>query len=362
MTQRPMNFSAGPSAFPQTVLAKAEDALRDTEGRGLSILEWSHRGRDYAEVHARTEVRLRRLLGLEGRSEWALLFLQGGASLQFAEVPMNLASANRPGAYVVTGVWGSKALAEAERLGRGRALWSGKGEGFRRLPSAEELPDPGDAAYLHITSNNTIAGTQWPQIPRAGDLGVVVDASSDILSRPMDLEGLDLVFAGAQKNLGPAGLSLVALRKEALDQREGLPAILDYRAHLAAGGIFNTPPTFAVWLMGEVLRWIEEEGGVAEMSRRSQAKAELLYGAIDGGEFYEGSADPGSRSLMNVCFRLPSPELESLFLSESEKAGFVGLRGHRSVGGVRASLYNAVPEAWVLELVRFMRGFEERHG
>lgn len=362
MAQRPHNFNAGPAILPLEVLEEAREAIVDTHGTGLSILEWSHRSPEYGQVHEEAVTTLRELLGPSAEGH-EILFLQGGASLQFAQVPLNLAAAGRPGEYVVTGVWAEKALAEARRLGRGRELWNGGGGGFSTLPAVEEIRAAENCAYVHLTSNNTIYGTQWRDFPRNLSAPLVADMSSDMLSRPLDLSAFHLIYAGAQKNLGPAGLAVVLIEKEVLERcATDLPNILSYRAHAGARGLYHTPPTFAVYLMGLVFRWMLDQGGLVEMGRRSEARASLLYEVIDASDFYSGTAAPSVRSRMNVTFRLPSEELERLFLEESAAEGFVGLKGHRLVGGLRASIYNAMPEASVRALADFMRAFEARHG
>jgi len=360
---RPHNFNAGPSVLPLPVLEEVQRSLLDTNGSGHCIMEWSHRSPEYDAVRFDAEQRLRRLLGLPSGDPWKVLFLQGGASLQFAMIPMNLATRDRQGHYLVTGVWAKKALEEAERLGAGRAAYHGKTSGFTRIPEAHEWRADASAAYLHVTTNNTIYGTQWPALPDSASIPLVADMSSDILSRSLPHDRCALLYAGAQKNLGPAGLTVVVLRQDLLARKvEGLPAILDYRAHVEADGILNTHPTFAVYLMGRVLKWMEDEGGLSVIAKRNQEKAAMLYAEIDRTGFYRGTADPASRSIMNVCFRLASEDLEKRFLEHAEALRLVGLKGHRSAGGIRASLYNALPSASVEALVAFMRDFERGCG
>lgn len=357
------NFNAGPAALPRTVLARFREALLDTDGTGMSVLEWSHRSPEYDRVRFDAEARLRRLLGLPADDSWAVLFLQGGASLQFAQIPLNLADPARPGHYLVTGVWAKKALEEAERLQRGRLLWSGKAQNFTALPPAGTRFAPEGAAYVHLCTNNTIYGTQWGELPDTGEVPLICDMSSDILSRRRPFARCSMIYAGAQKNLGPSGLTVVAIRRALLERSvPGLPAILDYRAHIEADGLYNTPPTGAVYLMGLVLAWIEEEGGLGAVEARNRAKAARLYDAIDRSGFFRGTADPAARSDMNVVFRLPTETLEKSFLERAECEGLVGLKGHRSVGGIRASLYNAVEPASVEALVALMDEFAGSHG
>jgi len=362
MSSRPHNFNAGPAILPLPLLESARESLLETAGTGLSVLEWSHRSPAYSEVHEGAERSMRELLGPASEG-YRILFLQGGASLQFAQVPMNLASATCPGEYVVTGAWSKKALAEAKKLSSGRSLWSGQEQNFCRLPDPGEISASDDAAYLHITSNNTIFGTQWQRLPELGSSPLVADMSSDILSGPLDVSRYGLIYAGAQKNLGPAGLAVVIIREDLLDRvAETVPGILQYAVHAEAGGLYNTPPTFAVHLMGLVLKWIQSQGGLTGIDSLNRSKAALLYGQIDSSGYYRGTAAKEHRSRMNVTFRLPTEDLEKNFLSESADAGFVGLKGHRSVGGLRASIYNAMPEDSVQALVDFMREFERTNG
>lgn len=364
MKSRPHNFNAGPAILPLEVLEEVRGELLDTHGTGLSILEWSHRSKPYDAIRQSLESRLWRLLGLPEGHPYRLLPLQGGASQQFAMVPMNLAAADRPGGYLVTGSWAKKALEEAKRLDCGRLLWSGAGDSYSRIPADGEWAHDAGLAYVHLTTNNTIFGTEWHRLPWTEGVPLVLDASSNILSRPLPLEGVGLVYAGAQKNLGPAGLTPVIVREDLLETAppSWLPAILDYRVHLKADAIYNTPPTFAVYLMDKVLGWIESLGGLEAMERRNVEKAEALYGEIDRSGFYRGTCERESRSRMNVCFRLPDEAMEKRFLEKALAEGFVGLKGHRSVGGCRASLYNALPLESVLALTAFMQEFERTHG
>lgn len=361
MADRPHNFNAGPAILPLSVMEEVQAGLLNSEGSGLSVLEWSHRGADYEAVRQDAEARLRRLLGLGDGHR--VLFLQGGASLQFAMVPMNLAVGGRPGAYVNTGTWSKKALQEAERLGSGKTLWDGADDDYTRIPEPAEWGDgAAGTSFVHITSNNTIKGTEWASLPDTGDVPLVVDMSSNILSRAMEIDRIGLLYAGAQKNLGPAGVTVVAFREDLLDDRTVVPAYLDYKTHVKAKGIYNTPSTFGVYLLGKVLAWVEASGGVAGIERENVAKADLVYGEIDRTDFWRGTAKESSRSRMNVTFRLPSEDLEKTFIEESKAAGFTGLKGHRSVGGCRASIYNAMPKSSVEALVGFMQDFEKRHG
>ena len=357
------NFGAGPAVLPEPVLDQVRDELPNYAGTGMSVLEMSHRSAAFEGIIGTAEADLRALLGLT--DDHAVLFLPGGATLQFAMVPMNLRPAGASADYLLTGAWSKAALKEAGKLGAARAAASTEATSFDRIPGPEEMEaDPG-AAYLHFTSNNTIFGTEWVSepVPPPG-VPLVCDASSDVLSRPLDPSRYGLLYAGAQKNLGPAGVTVVIVRRDLLERTpKGLPAMLDYRLQAETGSLHNTPPCFAVYVVGLVLEWLRGLGGLAEMERRNRRKAERLYRAIDeSGGFYRGHARPDSRSRMNVTFRLPSDDLEKAFAAEATVAGLDGLKGHRSVGGLRASLYNALPEAAVGALVDFMGDFRRRKG
>jgi phosphoserine aminotransferase len=360
-TTRVHNFGAGPAALPLPVLAEAQRELLDFRGAGMSLLEMSHRSREYDAVHREATAGLVRVLGVpEG---WAVLLLQGGASLQFAMVPLNLLRAGRRADYLVTGEWSKKALAEAQRVGEARVAASTAAEAFRRVPRQDELELDPDAEYVHLTTNNTIVGTQWPALPDTAGVPVVADASSDVLSRRLPVERCGVLYAGAQKNLGPAGVTVVVVRDDLLDRAPAtLPAILRYRTHRDQESLYHTPPTFAIYVLGLVVRWVEEQGGLDAVAAVNEKKAELLYGALDASDFYRGHAEPASRSRMNVTFRLPDEELEKRLVAQAAVAGLVGLKGHRSVGGLRASLYNAVSLDSVGVLVDFLRDFAAREG
>ena len=361
---RKINFNAGPAALPLPVLEQARRELLDFEGTGISILEHSHRGSDYDRVHAEVLTLFTELMGLP-KSHSAVM-MQGGASLQFAMLPMNFLKAGRSADYAVTGHWARLAYEEARRVGAARAACDTAGPDGKhaRIPNADELLIDPKAAYLHITTNNTIFGTQWHALPDAKGVPLVADMCSDILSRPLDAVKFALIDAGAQKNLGPAGLALAAVDRDWLkDARNDVPDILSYAAHLDARSIYHTPPTFTVYLVGLQLKWIKANGGPAGMGKRNKAKAEALYGALDRlGAFYHAPAERASRSLMNVIFRTPSPELDDLFGLEAEKEGIVGMKGHRSAGGLRISLYNAITLEDVTTLISFMDGFARRRG
>lgn len=361
---RKISFNAGPATLPLPVLERAREELLDFEGTGLSMLEHSHRGPEYDRVHQEALELFAELLALP--KTHAVILVQGGASLQFAMLPMNFAGPGRSADYLVTGHWARLALEEAKRAGPARAAADTADASGRhaRLPRPDELSVDPKAAYVHLTTNNTIFGTQWRAWPDAKGAPLVADMSSDILSRPMDVSKLALLYAGAQKNLGPAGLALIAADKDFLKTaRKDLPDILSYAVHLKARSIYHTPPTFSVYLVRLMLRWIKENGGAAGMGKRNEAKAALLYGAVDRlKDFYRCPVEPAARSVMNAVFRLPTPALEDAFVAEAEAAGLVGLKGHRSAGGIRVSLYNAVPLEDVRTLVSFMERFAAAKG
>jgi phosphoserine aminotransferase len=360
-TTRIHNFSAGPATLPLEVLEEAQQNLLSLPGVGMSILEVSHRSPAFEEILARCEEDLRTLAGVP--PAYKVLFLQGGASLQFSMVPMNLLPPNGSADYLVTGAWSEKAVKEAKRVAGVRIAATTAGENFNRVPAQEELNLDPAASYVHMTTNNTIFGTQWHYTPKVGDVPLVADASSDILSRPIDVESFGLIYAGAQKNLGPAGATLVMIREDLLARTPAsLPTMLQYPVHVENSSMYNTPPVFTIYLMGLVLKWLVKAGGLSAMAQRNAAKADKLYAEIDRTGFYRGHARNDSRSRMNVTFRLPTEELEKAFAKEAAAAGLDGLKGHRSVGGLRASVYNAFPEAGVDALVDFMRAFERRNG
>jgi phosphoserine aminotransferase len=358
---RILNFSAGPAMLPLPVLEQAERELVSLPGIGMSILEVSHRSKVFEDVLARAEADIRTLAKIP--ANYRVLFLQGGASLQFAMVPMNLLTAGTTADYLVTGVWASKALDEARKIGNVHVAASTKEEKFVRVPRPEEIALSPGAAYVHMTSNNTIYGTEWKDLPAVGDLPLVSDTSSDMFSRPIDVARHALIYAGAQKNMGPAGVTVVIIREDLLARSAAsLPAMLNYSVHAQNGSMYNTPPVFAIYLLGLVVRWLIGQGGLDTIGVANQRKAEKLYAEIDRTGFYRGTAQKDSRSLMNVTFRLPSEELEKQFVKDAESAGMDGLKGHRSVGGIRASIYNAFPDVGVEALTSFMRDFERLHG
>jgi len=360
-TTRVFNFSAGPAVLPLEALEQVQRDLLSLPGVGMSILEVSHRSKPFEEILAGCEADLRRLGGIP--DNYRVLFLQGGASLQFSMVPMNLLTAGSSADYIVTGAWSQKAVKEAKRVGAVKIAATTEAENFSRIPQQSELKlDPG-AAYVHYTTNNTIFGTEFHYVPATGHVPLVADASSDIFSRPIDIAKYGLIYAGAQKNLAPAGVTLVIIRDDLLKRTAAtLPTMLQYGVHADNQSMYNTPPVFAIYVMRLVLAWLLKQGGLAEIDRRNARKADKLYAAIDRTEFYRGHAAKDSRSRMNVTFRLPSEELEKKFAKEATAAGLDGLKGHRSVGGMRASIYNAFPEEGVDSLVQFMTEFERRNG
>jgi phosphoserine aminotransferase len=367
MTDRAFNFAAGPGILPLPVLEQARRDLVSIPGVGASPLEVSHRGAWFTSVIEETVTNLRDLLAIP--DGYHVVFCQGGASMQFSMVPMNLLRGTGATAeYVITGSWGSKAIAEAQKEGTTRVAWTGKDEGFTRVPGAEELLESiGRApAYVHVTSNETIQGVEFPVTPIVTDgVPLVADVSSDFLSRPIEIGHYGLLYAGAQKNAGPAGVTVVIVRDDLLDRiPNGLPSILDYRTYVENGSRYNTPPVFAIYIVMLVTRWLRDEvGGLEQMHARNRDKADLLYDILDEAPtFFRGHAQTDSRSLMNVTFRLPSEDLEARFLAEAAKQGLVELKGHRSVGGIRASIYNAMPREGVDALAAFMREFHERAG
>ncbi|HEX6718865.1 MAG TPA: 3-phosphoserine/phosphohydroxythreonine transaminase [Pyrinomonadaceae bacterium] len=361
MTERIFNFSAGPAVLPVPVLEEAQRDMVSLPGVGMSVMEISHRSKTFDAIIARTEASLRELLNIP--SNYHILFLQGGASLQFSMVPMNFLPADGSADYVLTGSWGKKALKEAKKVGGVNVAATMADGGFTRVPSRDEMSLNPHAAYVHFTSNETIEGVEWKREPNVGDVPLVADASSNILSREIDVNKYGLIYAGAQKNMGPSGVTLVILRDDLLQRvPENLPTMLDYRVHVENKSLYNTPNTWGIYIMDLVCKWLKEKGGLAAMERENEQKAQLLYDAIDATDFYRGHADMDCRSNMNVTFRLPSDELDKKFVAETTAQGLDGLKGHRSVGGIRASIYNAFPREGVEALVSFMKDFERRNG
>lgn len=358
---RIVNFSAGPAVLPVSVLEEAQRDLVALPGVGMSVLEISHRSKVFEGIISQAEADIRTLGKVP--DNYKVLFLQGGASTQFSMVPMNLRPAGGTADYIVTGAWSQKAVKEAKRAGTVHIAGTTESEAFKRVPRQDELTFTPGAAYAHFTTNNTIFGTQWPAEPAVGDSPLVADTSSDMFSRPIDVSKYGLIYAGAQKNLGPSGVTLVIIREDLLARSDkGLPTMLNYAVHAENGSMYNTPPCFGIYLMGLVMKWALAQGGLEAVAAVNERKADKLYAEIDRSGYYHGTAEKGSRSRMNVTFRLSSEDLEKLFVKEAAAAGLDGLKGHRSVGGMRASIYNAFPEAGVDTLVGFMQEFEKKHG
>lgn len=361
MVDRICNFSAGPAAIPDEVLREARENILSLGNLGMGVMEISHRSKQFTEIITTAESDLRELLDLP--ANYQVLFLQGGATLQFSMVPMNLLGENQTADYLVTGVWSEKAVTEAKKIGEVHIAADTKPANYTRVPQPNEIKFSNSPAYVHFTSNNTIFGTQWASEPPGAKGSLVVDASSDILSRPLDVSKYALIYAGAQKNLGPSGLVLVIVRDDLLTHPPStMPAYMNYRIHAEKKSLYNTPNTWGIYLMGLTFKWLKSQGGLQAVSQANRAKAQLLYDAIDGSEFFTGHAEPESRSVMNVTWRLPSEALETEFVKQAEAAGLSGLKGHRSVGGLRASIYNACPRRAVEDLVVFMKAFESKNG
>jgi phosphoserine aminotransferase len=360
---RAHNFNAGPSILPLPVLEQAQKELIDFKGTGMSVMEISHRSKEFEGVLAEAEQDLRTLMGIP--ANYRVLFLQGGATLQFAMIPMNLRPAGASADYILTGSWSKGAYKEAQKLGATRSAFTGEPDNFNRLPAQEELQLDSKAAYLYFTSNETIHGVEFKNEPAApAGVPLFVDTSSDFISRPIDVSKYGLIYAGAQKNAGPAGVVVNIIREDLLERvPANLPAMLDYKVQVAGGSMHNTPPCFAIYMVGLVFKWALNLGGLPEIQRRNEAKAGIVYQAIDdSGGFYTGHARTESRSNMNITFRLPNEDLENSFASEAKKHNMIGLKGHRSVGGLRASLYNALPLESAQALVAFMKEFQRKHG
>lgn len=354
------NFNAGPAALPLPVLEKAQAEMLEFAGSGMSVMELSHRSKDFASIIETAEANVRKLMNVS--DDYAVLFLQGGASLQFAMIPLNLRRDGKTADYVDTGSWASKAIKEAKGTGGTNVAWSGKEESYVRIPRETELKLTSGAEYVHICSNETIGGIRWTAFPKT-EAPLIADASSEIMSRAIDVSRFGLIYAGAQKNLGPSGLALVIMRKDLLDRcPESVNVFLRYKTHAEEGSLYNTPNTWAVYVLKLVTDWVQSLGGIAGMQRINERKAATLYSVIDSSDFWKCPVAKEDRSIMNVVWRLPSEELEEAFVSEAKKAGLVGLKGHRSVGGIRASIYNAVGQDAVDALVTFMKDFEKRNG
>lgn len=356
---RLFNFSAGPAMLPAEVLARAGDEMLDWRGSGMGVMEMSHRGKEFMAIAAEAEADLRELLAIP--AHYQALFLQGGATLQFAQVPMNLLRGKSGADYVVTGAWSKKAVKEAKAYCDVHIAASSEDRKFGYAPRKWDLRE--DAAYVHYCSNETIGGVEFHWIPDTGAVPLVADASSHFLSRPLEVHKFGLIYAGAQKNAGPAGLTLVIVREDLIGQAaRGTPTVMDYKLQADAGSMLNTPATYSLYVAGLVFKWLKSLGGLAEIERRSIAKARLLYEVIDAGRFYDNPVDRADRSRMNVPFRLPDERLDAPFLKGAEQRGMVQLKGHRSVGGMRASLYNAMPLEGAEQLAAYMREFAARHG
>ncbi len=362
MQNRVYNFSAGPAILPEDVLKEAQENLFALPGVGMSILEISHRSKTFDNIINEAKADLISLLNLN--NDYDVLFLQGGASLQFSMVPLNIMPPKNKADYILTGSWSKKAQKEAKRVGTVNVAASTESENFNRIPKQEELKLDPDASYVHFTSNNTIFGTEWQKEPEVGKVPLVCDASSDILSKKINVNKYGLIYAGAQKNMGPAGVTLVIIRKDLLERSsDSLHTMLNYKTHSDGNSLYNTPSVFGIYIIGLVAKWLIKNGGLDAMYRINKEKADLLYKCIDESNgFFKGHAQKDSRSIMNITFRLSSEELEKKLVAEATAAGFDGVKGHRSVGGLRASIYNAFPKKGVEALVQFMKEFQKKNG
>jgi len=359
MGNRVFNFNAGPCTLPLDVLKTVQAEFLDYKGTGMSIIESSHRAAEYDAVHTQCVALVKEVMGLD--DSYTVLFLTGGASTQFAMIPMNFLGEGKVGAYVDTGTWASKAFKEASIIGKTVMAASSKDAAYKFIPKQADLKIPADATYLHITTNNTIKGTQYHYIPNPGSVPMIGDMSSDICSRTFDFRKFDMIYAGAQKNLGPAGVTLVILKQNMLDMcRDGNPVIFDYRTHAKENSLYNTPPCFAIYIMKLVFEWMKSQGGLPAIEEVNRKKKDAIYNMVDKyPDYYKGTAEKDSRSWMNLTFRLPSEDLEKKFISEAKAKGFIGLKGHRSVGGIRVSLYNALPLEGAQKLAQFMEDFKK---
>ncbi len=358
---RKRNFFAGPSVLPLSVLQEIKEQISDYEDNGFSMIEASHRGKAFDTMYHECLELMRELLGIP--ADYSLFFLGGGATLQFAMIPMNFLSADATADYVRSGAWANKACDDARKLGSVRVAFDGAAGNYSTLPDPSGVSVPADSAYYYLCSNETIGGIEWQSWPEIGDVPLIADMSSDIFSRPVPVGEFAMIYGGVQKNLGPAGATFVILRNDMLDRiPAGLPAYLDYRTHVKADGLYNTPPVFSIWGVKLVLEWIRDNGGVTGMEQRAKEKSALIYDTIEqSGGFYRSPVDPAYRSRMNIVFRLPSEALEAEFISKATAAGMLGLKGHRSVGGCRASVYNALPKEDVAALSDFMKDFAAAH-
>lgn len=359
MPERVYNFSPGPAVLPYEVLQQAAKDIVNFRDTGMGLIEISHRSKEFMAVIDEAEALLRELMEIP--DNYKVLFLQGGASSQFFMIPMNLLGDGKKATFLNTGVWSKKAIKEAQLFGKVEVAFSSEEAKFNRVPAQHEYAVAADSEYLYFVSNNTIYGTQFQEMPKSEKM-LISDMSSDILSRKVDVSKFGLIFAGAQKNLGPAGVTLVIIREDLLDRApKNIPTMLSYKTHADNGSMFNTPPTFAVYIVAQVLKWLKSQGGVESMAKINREKADLLYSAIDATPYYRGHAEAGSRSTMNISFNLPNAELEKKFVAEATAIGLSGLKGHRSIGGCRASIYNAFPREGVVKLVEFMRDFEAKN-
>ena len=358
---RIFNFSAGPAVLPETVLQQAAAEMLDWHGSGMSVMEMSHRGKEFIAIHAQAEADLRELMGIPGN--YKVLFLQGGASAQFAVVPMNLLRGKTKADYVNTGQWSKKAISDAKKYCKVNVAASSEADNYTRAPKQSEWKLDPDAAYVHITTNETIGGVEFHWVPETGDVPLVADMSSHILSRPMDVSRYGLIYAGAQKNIGPAGVTIVIVRDDLLGQALPItPTVFDYKVQADNDSMSNTPATYGIYVAGLVFQWLKKQGGLAKMEQINRAKAAMLYDYLDQTEFYLSPVAKDDRSLMNIPFTLRNAELDKAFIQQTEAAGLTQLKGHRSVGGMRASIYNAMPVEGVQTLVAFMREFERKNG
>lgn len=355
------NFSAGPAMLPAAVMQQAQQELVDWRGSGMSVMEMSHRGKEFMEIASTAEADLRELMSIP--ENYKVLFLQGGASSQFAMVPLNLMGRTGEADYCNTGSWSKKAIAEGKRYGQVNICASAESDGFNQVPEFDQWKLSNAAAYVHITPNETIGGVEFNGLPNTGDVPLVADMSSTILSRPVDVTQYGIIYAGAQKNIGPAGLTIAIVRDDLIGgAKDNCPAMMNYATHADADSMYNTPPTYSWYLAGLVFQWLKQKGGLDAMAEINQRKAEKLYAAIEANDFYSNPVKVANRSWMNVPFILKDPDLDATFLAEAKQAGLVTLKGHRSVGGMRASIYNAMPEEGVDALISFMNDFASRNG
>ncbi|MGI6525107.1 MAG: 3-phosphoserine/phosphohydroxythreonine transaminase [Bdellovibrionota bacterium] len=363
MKDRAYNFNPGPAVLPLEALDEVVNNVINYKESGIGLFEMSHRGKDFEQVLDETTASFKELLDL--RDDYEVLYTTGGATNQFSMVPINLLPSDQTANYILSGVWAKKAAEEARKFGKVHVAATSADDNFKTIPQQLNLTE--DAAYCHFTSNNTIYGTQYKSEPAVGDIPLICDASSDFLHKPLDIRKYALIYAGAQKNLGPAGVTIVIIRKDLLERArvtapETTPIMLNYQTYADSKSLYNTPPVFAIYVVHEVLKWIKNSGGLEKIAANNQAKAKLIYDVIDSGSFYSGHADPAYRSVMNITFRLPTEDLEKKFVQESSAAGLIGLKGHRSVGGLRASIYNAFPTSGAETLANFMKDFEAKNG